>query len=301
MNATGSTSGHASSTLPAAGRPPTASGVIDPLIAEVIDDDPRESGYRSTNWTAALLVRVPEARPWHRGLSEERRAWRSNACESGGSGLGISWPCARRPGGSQKGAETRPEGPRPHRVADARRDDHHRDAAALLVLRPHRRAGPRADHRQPLQAASSTGRSTFRSGDVALLITEEWIKETHQTFLAMIRSHWRGWNIVLVRGSGLAAQVAGEPARGPSSWGSRSGLLPRATPELNAMDHLWRHTKRETVGEPGDRDGRPIGPRCVPVHHRPQPARPTAASGRPLGRLLADEIAGLSKNFLLPT
>jgi hypothetical protein len=25
-------------------------------------------------------------------------------------------------------------------------------------------------------------------------------------------------------------------------------LLPVATPELNAMDHLWRHTKRETLG-----------------------------------------------------
>jgi hypothetical protein len=26
-------------------------------------------------------------------------------------------------------------------------------------------------------------------------------------------------------------------------------LLPRATPELNAMDHLWRHTKREALGD----------------------------------------------------
>ena len=25
-------------------------------------------------------------------------------------------------------------------------------------------------------------------------------------------------------------------------------MLPRATPELNARDPLWRHTKRETVG-----------------------------------------------------
>jgi transposase len=41
---------------PRCGRPPTASGIIDPLIAEIIDDDPRESGFRSTNWTAALLV-----------------------------------------------------------------------------------------------------------------------------------------------------------------------------------------------------------------------------------------------------
>jgi transposase len=40
---------------PRSGRPPTALGIIDPLIAEVIDKDPREWGYRSTNWTAALL------------------------------------------------------------------------------------------------------------------------------------------------------------------------------------------------------------------------------------------------------
>ena len=42
---------------PRPGRPATASGVIDPLIAGVIDKDPREWGYRSTNWTAGLLVR----------------------------------------------------------------------------------------------------------------------------------------------------------------------------------------------------------------------------------------------------
>jgi|SRR4051795_466773 transposase len=41
---------------PRSGRPPTALGIIDPLIAEVIDKDPRELGSRSTNWTAALLV-----------------------------------------------------------------------------------------------------------------------------------------------------------------------------------------------------------------------------------------------------
>lgn len=40
---------------PRSGRPPTASGIIDPLLAEVIDRDPRELGYRSTGWTNALL------------------------------------------------------------------------------------------------------------------------------------------------------------------------------------------------------------------------------------------------------
>jgi transposase len=40
---------------PRQGRPPTALGIIDPLIAEVIDRDPRDLGYHSTVWTAPLL------------------------------------------------------------------------------------------------------------------------------------------------------------------------------------------------------------------------------------------------------
>ena len=40
---------------PRDGRPPTALGVIDPLLEEVIDTDPRAHGYRHTVWTAALL------------------------------------------------------------------------------------------------------------------------------------------------------------------------------------------------------------------------------------------------------
>jgi transposase len=40
---------------PRSGRPPAALGIIDSLIAEVIDQDPRELGYHATNWTAPLL------------------------------------------------------------------------------------------------------------------------------------------------------------------------------------------------------------------------------------------------------
>jgi transposase len=39
------------------GRPRTAKEIIDPLIDEVIDQDPRELGYGSTIWTAPLLRR----------------------------------------------------------------------------------------------------------------------------------------------------------------------------------------------------------------------------------------------------
>ena len=37
------------------GRPATAKGIIDPLIAAVIDQDPRQFGYHATVWTAQLL------------------------------------------------------------------------------------------------------------------------------------------------------------------------------------------------------------------------------------------------------
>ena len=37
------------------GRPCSAHGIIDPLIEEVIEQDPRKQGYRATVWTAGLL------------------------------------------------------------------------------------------------------------------------------------------------------------------------------------------------------------------------------------------------------
>lgn len=38
------------------GRPPTFKGIIDPLIDEAIDHDPRLFGYNSTVWTAPLIA-----------------------------------------------------------------------------------------------------------------------------------------------------------------------------------------------------------------------------------------------------
>jgi transposase len=45
---------------PRSGRPATALGIIDPLIDAIIDDDPRDYGYRPTVWTAPLLRRYLE-------------------------------------------------------------------------------------------------------------------------------------------------------------------------------------------------------------------------------------------------
>jgi hypothetical protein len=84
------------------------------------------------------------------------------------------------------------------------------------------------------------------TGDVALLITEQWTKQTHQGFLSVVRAHWRGWNIIL-----FEDRASQHTSPDSHAWAHELGievrLLPKATPELNAMDHLWRHTKREAL------------------------------------------------------
>ena len=81
-----------------------------------------------------------------------------------------------------------------------------------------------------------------QNGEVLLLITEEWVQETHQAFLIMTRSHWRGWNIVLFEDRG-SPHTAGESLRLAGELHIKLRFLPKATPKLNAMDHLWRHVK----------------------------------------------------------
>ena len=86
----------------------------------------------------------------------------------------------------------------------------------------------------------------IRSGDLLLLITEVWEQLTHQHFLHMIRAHWRGYRIVLFQDRG-APHTAEDSLQLAHDLGIEIRFLPVATPELNAMDHLWRHVKREVL------------------------------------------------------
>src|SRR5262245_37050463 len=85
------------------------------------------------------------------------------------------------------------------------------------------------------------------TGDVAGMITRAWTQEEHQDFLGVIRSHWRGWDIVLFEDR-AGQHTAPESLGWAELLGIEVRVLPRATPELNAMDHLWRHAKRRAVG-----------------------------------------------------
>jgi len=82
----------------------------------------------------------------------------------------------------------------------------------------------------------------IQSGDLLLFITEIWDALTHQYFLEMIRRHWRGWHIILFedRGTPHTAEDSLEVA---AKLAIEVRLLPRACPELNAADHLFRSVK----------------------------------------------------------
>ena len=86
------------------------------------------------------------------------------------------------------------------------------------------------------------GAINIATGEVALLISTEWTQLTHQIFLHTIREHWRGWNIVLLEDRG-SPHTADESLTLTDSLNIEVRFLPRATPELHAMDHLWRWVK----------------------------------------------------------
>jgi transposase len=69
---------------PRSGRPRTALEIMAPLIEQVIDADPRDLGYQSTVWTAALLQHYFEqeyqctvsTKSIHRALTRLRIVWK---------------------------------------------------------------------------------------------------------------------------------------------------------------------------------------------------------------------------------
>jgi len=80
------------------------------------------------------------------------------------------------------------------------------------------------------------------TGAVLLLITDIWHEQTPQYFLAMIRSYWRGWRIIVLEDRGTPHTTEDTRACAKALHIALR-FLPTATPKLNAMDHLWRNVK----------------------------------------------------------
>ena len=91
-----------------------------------------------------------------------------------------------------------------------------------------------------------TGVLNVKSGDWLDHVSHRYRQEDFQTMLHLIRSHWRGWLIVLFldRHSAHRAKQSGALAcalRIELRW------LPTACPELNVVDRLWRHVTQDVL------------------------------------------------------
>jgi len=90
------------------------------------------------------------------------------------------------------------------------------------------------------------GALNISTGHIELMITTHWEALTWQAFLSQIRSAWRGWQIVLFidQGSPHTAEDSQDLA---NQLGIEIRWLPVATPELNAMEGLWRDGKKQVL------------------------------------------------------
>jgi len=85
-----------------------------------------------------------------------------------------------------------------------------------------------------------------KSGAVLLHSAQVWNQEEFQEVLRLIRRKWRGWRIILFidRGSPHTAKASRRLA---AELGIEIRWLPVACPELNPVEHLWRHLKQEVL------------------------------------------------------
>jgi len=91
-----------------------------------------------------------------------------------------------------------------------------------------------------------TGALSIKTGDYVDYLSSEFHQEQFQAFLHQIRSHWRGWRIVLFldRNTPHKAHRSQRLAR---ELAIQLRWLPKACSELNVLDQLWHHVKEDVA------------------------------------------------------
>lgn len=91
-----------------------------------------------------------------------------------------------------------------------------------------------------------TGVLNIQTGTYFQCFSELYDQDTFQWVLHLIRRYWRGWQIVLFLDR-HSAQWARASRRLARALGIELRWLPSACPELNPVDHLWRHLKKDIL------------------------------------------------------
>jgi transposase len=227
------------------GRPPEWDEDAQAILRASWDQPPDHFGYQATAWTIPLL----QSHLAHWGLTGFCDATVRRQLHA----LGYVW---KRPRYVLD--------PDPHRAAKMRRIRQYikglgprdvvlfEDETDLLLFPPLRACWARRgeDAEVPLCGANAKrvlfGALNPSNGTRLFLERKKQGKEDFQEFLGLIHQQYRGWRVSLVL-DGDSSHTAKASQRDARSFGIQLVWLPVRCPELNPMDHLWRHGK-ERIG-----------------------------------------------------
>jgi hypothetical protein len=91
------------------------------------------------------------------------------------------------------------------------------------------------------------GAINLRNGHRLLLPRERQRAADFQAFLSFVHEHYRGWHVVWLLDSDSSHTAAGSQRLG-EKFNMEFLWLPKRSPELNPLDHLWGHGKDEICG-----------------------------------------------------
>ena len=241
------------------GRPPEWDEDAQAILRASLDQPPDHFGYRATAWTIPLL----QSHLAHWGLSGFCDATVRRQLHA----LGYVW---KRPRYVLD--------PDPHRAAKMRRIRQYikglgprdvvlfEDETDLLLFPPLRACWARRgeDAEVPLCGANAKrvlfGALNPSNGTRLFLERKKQWKEDFQEFLGLIHQQYRGWRVSLVL-DGDSSHTAKASQRDARSFGIQLVWLPVRCPELNPVDHLWRHGKERICAN------RQYGSIAELVHH----------------------------------
>ena len=223
------------------GRPPEWDEDAQAILRGSLDQPPDHFGYQATGWTVPLL----QSHLAHWGLTGFCDATIRRQLHA----LGYVW---KRPRYVLE--------PDPRRAAKIRRIRRYvqelgprdiflfEDETDLLLFPPLRAcwALRGKDFEVPLCGANAKrvifGALNPCNGTRLFLEREKQGQGDFQEFLGLIQQRYRGWHVSLLLDADRS-HTAQSSQRLARLLGIRLVWLPRRCPELNALDHLWRHGK----------------------------------------------------------
>jgi hypothetical protein len=122
------------------------------------------------------------------------------------------------------------------------------DETDLLLFPPLRGAwGRRGEPTQVVLSGRNARRVVFgalnlRTGKRLFLVRRHQKQEDFQAFLSKLRWHYRGWHVALLLDEN-PSHTAGKSLRLAEQYQMTLLWLPKRSPELNPMDHLWGQGK----------------------------------------------------------